>query len=161
MQQPGHGGDRRRKGQSRGDNGVPLQSFDLSRACTDILDTRTEHDDFTNHERVLRACESSWSGSPLTGTTSPAVHTLFTDIRHFFPIAAQLRVYRVCDRYMSLAREYLDSHSTGVTFEAALVLPRDDPPRNPVPAHAAAGQRVLPVAQAPRRDRGRTLALAA
>ena len=45
------------------------------------------------------------SGSRRTGTTSPGRRkTLFNDIRAFFPMSAQLHVYRVVDRYMRFAR---------------------------------------------------------
>ena len=37
------------------------------------------------------------------------VRTLFNDVRHFFPMTDQMRVYRVCEQHMELATEYVDS----------------------------------------------------
>lgn len=34
--------------------------------------------------------------------------TLFNDVRFFFPIAEQIRVYRVIDRYMRVATQFVD-----------------------------------------------------
>jgi len=34
--------------------------------------------------------------------------TLFNDVRAFFPIGAQLRVYRVIERHVALASEYVE-----------------------------------------------------
>ena len=48
--------------------------------------------------------------------------TLFRDIRHFFPMTEQLRVYRACERLMTQATEYVDSQlRTGVTFDGSPV----------------------------------------
>ena len=48
------------------------------------------------------------------------VHTLFADVRHFFPIAEQMRVYRLVEKHMQLATEYVDSQlRTGVTFDGS------------------------------------------
>jgi hypothetical protein len=40
--------------------------------------------------------------------------TLFNDIRAYFPMSAQVHVYRVVDRYLSFASEYLASRPTAV-----------------------------------------------
>ena len=54
--------------------------------------------------RARRRC-TAW---PPTGTTSRGPsRTLFNDIRTYFPISAQPRVYRVVDLYMSFAAAYL------------------------------------------------------
>ena len=77
-----------------------------------------------------------------------------------FPISEQMRVYRVIEQHMLLAAEYVDSQARdGVTFDGSpAVLPRHHPQGHCVPARAAAGQQVLPVAQAPRGGgRGRRL----
>jgi hypothetical protein len=64
----------------------------------------------SNHEMVLRACEAAilrlardrhYFAKP--------TKTLFNDIRVFFPMSAQARVYIIVDRYLSLAREWLES----------------------------------------------------
>ena len=101
-----------------------------------------------------------WSGSRIDRHYfAKPVRTLFNDVRHFFPIGEQLRVYRVCERHMPLATEYVDSqlpHGHDVRRQPGL-LPREHAQGHRVPARAAAGQQVLPVAQAPRRGvRGRS-----
>ena len=37
------------------------------------------------------------------------VKTLFNDVRHFFPMTEQLRVYRALREHMTLATEFVDS----------------------------------------------------
>ena len=74
----------------------------------DILENRAEHDDFTNHERVLRACESCVERLATDWHYfAKPTKTLFNDIRIYFPMASQRRVYCVVDRYLTLAREYV------------------------------------------------------
>jgi hypothetical protein len=62
----------------------------------------------TNHERVLRSCEAAVHrlATDRHYFARPA-RSLFKDIRAYFPIAAQPRVYRVVDHYMSYAAAYL------------------------------------------------------
>src|SRR3954447_15063678 len=46
--------------------------------------------------------------------------TLFNDVRTFFPISAQMRVYRVIERHVQLATEYVESQArAGVTFDGS------------------------------------------
>lgn len=61
-----------------------------------------------NHERVLRACESTIErlATDRRYFARPA-RTLFSDIRVYFPMSAQLRVLGVVERYMALADEFL------------------------------------------------------
>jgi hypothetical protein len=61
-----------------------------------------------NHERVLRACESAIErlATDRHYFAHPA-RTLFGDIRAFFPMASQLRVLSVVERYLELADELL------------------------------------------------------
>ena len=48
------------------------------------------------------------------------VKTLFNDVRDLFPITQQMRVYRVIERHVLLAREYVDSQAkAGVTFDGS------------------------------------------
>ena len=48
------------------------------------------------------------------------VKTLFNDVREEFPIASQLRVYRVIERHIELATEYVESQArSGVTFDGS------------------------------------------
>jgi hypothetical protein len=61
-------------------------------------------------QRFLRACEASMK----------PVKTLFHDVRGFFPITQQMRVYRVVQRHVELAKEYVDEQAReGVTFDGS------------------------------------------
>ena len=118
--------------------------------ASDILEDRPEHEGPTNHERVLHSCEvcverlaTDWH------YFARPTKTLFNDIRIYFPMSAQLKVYRTVDRYMSFAREYFVNNP----IARAPRVPRDHSPGHAVPADTAAAQRLLPVAPAPRRDR--------
>ena len=123
----------------------------------DIIEDLRWGDGPNNHERVLRACEAAVKR--LTTDRhyfARPSRTLFNDIRTYFPMSAQLHVYRVVDRYMTFASDYLatpaDRGDGAHRREARL--PRHDAQGHAVPAHAAAAQRLLPVAPAPGRDRG-------
>ena len=69
----------------------------------------------TNHERVLRSCEAAVHrlATDRHYFARPS-RTLFNDIRIYFPMSAQVRVYQVVDRYLSFAAEYLASRPTAV-----------------------------------------------
>ena len=116
-------------------------------------------DVFVTRMRFLRACETSMERLAMDRHYfAKPVRTLFNDVRHFFPIGEQLRVYRVCERHMTLATEFVDSQlRTGMTFDGSPVCCHASTRRGTAcAARAAAGQQVLPVAQAPgRRVRGR------
>ena len=63
-----------------------------------------------DHERVLKACEQA----VLRLATdrhyfAKPTKTLFNDIRIYFPMTAQHRVYRVVDRYLQLCSLWLAS----------------------------------------------------
>ncbi len=75
----------------------------------DILEDR-QGDGSSNHERVLRACEQAVHrlATDWHYFAKPS-KTLFNDIRIYFPMSAQPRVYRVVDRYMTFAKEYFSS----------------------------------------------------
>jgi hypothetical protein len=75
-----------------------------------IIEDRPGRAGPSNHERVLRACEAAVHrlATDWQYFAKPS-KTLFGDIRIYFPIAAQPRVYRVVDRYMSFAKEYFAS----------------------------------------------------
>jgi hypothetical protein len=75
-----------------------------------ITEERACHAGPSNHERVLRACEASVHrlATDWHYFARPS-RTLFNDIRVYFPITAQHRVYRVVDCYMTFAREYFAS----------------------------------------------------
>src|SRR5687768_1739716 len=61
-----------------------------------------------NHERVLRACESAIHRLATDRHYfAKPTKTLFNDIRIYFPMCTQRRVYCVVDRYITFAREFL------------------------------------------------------
>ena len=111
----------------------------------------------TNHERVLRACESAIErlATDRHYFARPA-RTLFNDIRPYFPMSSQARIYRVIERYIALADEFLARQPmTGYDLAGNPLQCRATTRKGtPVPAHAAPPQRLLPVAPAPRGDRG-------
>jgi hypothetical protein len=76
----------------------------------DILEDRLGAAGPSNHERVLRACEAAVYrlATDWQYFAKPS-KTLFGDIRIYFPISAQPRVYRVVDTYMRFAKEYFAS----------------------------------------------------
>ena len=66
----------------------------------------------SNHERVLRAIEAAiYRLATDRHYFARPSRTLFREIRIYFPIAAQDHVYRVVDRYMTFAREWLESQT--------------------------------------------------
>jgi hypothetical protein len=72
-------------------------------------------------ERFLRACESSMERLALDRHYfARPVRTLFKDVRDYFPISHQMRVYRVVEKHVRLATEYVDSQArAGVTFDGS------------------------------------------
>ena len=61
-----------------------------------------------NHERVLHACEAAIHRLATDRHYfAKPTKTLFNDIRIYFPMTAQRRVYCVVDRYLRLAAEFL------------------------------------------------------
>ena len=76
----------------------------------DILEERPGREGPTNHERVLRACEATvYRLATDWHYFAKPTKTLFNDIRIYFPMSAQERVYHVVDRYIAFAREYFSS----------------------------------------------------
>jgi hypothetical protein len=76
----------------------------------DILDDRPCHSSPGNHERVLRACEAAvYRLATDRHYFARPTKTLFNDIRAYFPMSAQERVYHVVDRYLGFARDYFAS----------------------------------------------------
>ncbi len=65
-----------------------------------------------NRERVLHACEAAILrlATDRHYFARPS-KTLFNDIRAFFPMSAQCRVYHVVDVYLTLAREWFETQS--------------------------------------------------
>ena len=72
-------------------------------------------------ERFLRACEASMERLALDRHYfAKPVKTLFTDVRAFFPISEQMRVFHTVERYVALATEYVESQArAGVTFDGS------------------------------------------
>jgi hypothetical protein len=103
-----------------------------------LEDERHGHDGPSNHERVLRACESAIERLATDWHYfAKPTKTLFGDVRIYFPLQDQMRVYKIVDRYMRFAKEYFATR----------------PATDALPAHAAPAQRLLPVPPASRRDR--------
>ena len=74
----------------------------------EIIEDRAEREGPTNHERVLRSCEicverlaTDWH------YFAKPTKTLFNDIRVYFPMRAQARVWRVVSTYLAFADEWL------------------------------------------------------
>lgn len=90
--------------------------------AADVIPGRGENVAETR-SRFLRACESSMERLALDRHYfAKPVKTLFRDVRHFFPISKQMRVYRTCAGTMTLAKEYVDSQlRDGVTFDGSPV----------------------------------------
>ena len=81
----------------------------------DIVEDHRRGAGRTNHERVLRSCEAAVHrlATDRHYFARPS-RTLFNDIRAYFPISAQLRVYRVVDRHLSCAASYLAARPEAV-----------------------------------------------
>jgi hypothetical protein len=90
--------------------------------CHEVAPCRGE-DIALTRLRFLKACEASMERLALDRHYfARPVRTLFTDVRHFFVITDQLRVYRVVERHVKLATEYVDSQlRVGVTFDGSPV----------------------------------------
>jgi hypothetical protein len=88
--------------------------------ANDVVPGRGE-DDAITRQRFLRACELSMERLALDRHYfAKPVKTLFNDVRHFFPMTEQLRVYRLCNEHMTVATEFVDSRlRTGVTFDGS------------------------------------------
>ena len=72
-------------------------------------------------QRFLRSCEQSMERLALDRHYfAKPVKTLFNDIRSFFPISEQMRVFHTVERYVALATEYVESQArAGVTFDGS------------------------------------------
>jgi hypothetical protein len=72
-------------------------------------------------QQFLRACETTMERLATDRHYfAKPTRTLFNDVRSFFPIGAQLRVYRVIERHVALASEYVESQArAGVTFDGS------------------------------------------
>jgi hypothetical protein len=74
-----------------------------------------------NRQHFLQACESAFQrlASDRHYFARPS-RTLFNDVRIFFPICEQMRVYRVVDRYMRVAAQFVDEREReGVSLDGS------------------------------------------
>ena len=101
----------------------------------DILEDKPGQWGPSNHERVLRACEAAvYRLATDWHYFAKPTKTLFNDIRIYFPMSAQLRVYKVCDHYMSFAREYFAANPVAERLECRATTRRGTPcQRTPLP----------------------------
>ena len=59
---------------------------------------------------------------------------MFNDIRIYFPMSAQLRVYKTVDRYMTFARDYFASNPVAERLDCRATTRRGTPcQRTPLP----------------------------
>jgi hypothetical protein len=65
----------------------------------------------SNRVKLLQACETAMErlATDRHYFARPA-RSLFKDVRVYFPIGAQMRVYRTIEQYMALAREFVERH---------------------------------------------------
>ena len=109
---------------------------------------------FAARRKVLEACEATIERlvSDRRYFARPA-KTLFSEVREHFALAEQVRVYMVIERHVDLIEEFLDSLPADVTLDGQQPkLPGQHSQGHTVPARAAAGDGLLPLAQAPRGD---------
>jgi hypothetical protein len=74
-----------------------------------------------SRQRFLRSCEASMERLARDRHYfARPVKTLFNDVRDLFPISQQMRVYRVIERHVLLATEYVESQArAGVSFDGS------------------------------------------
>ena len=73
----------------------------------------------SNRARFLEACEAAVErlATDRHYFARPG-RTLFQDVRTYFPMGSQLRAYRVIERHMELATEYVDRAArAGITLD--------------------------------------------
>ncbi len=88
----------------------------------DVIPQRGE-DLVTTRQRFLRACEIAMER--LAGDRhyfAKPVRTLFIDVRHFFAMNDQMRVYRVVELHVTRAVQYVDEQlKAGLTIDGSPV----------------------------------------
>ncbi len=101
--------------------------------------------------RVLHACEATVERLARDPHyfARPS-QSLFSEVRHFFSISDQARVYRSIDRNITTAVDYILEEIERAR-RRHLILPGNHAQGKAVPAHAAPRPRVLPLAPASRR----------
>ncbi len=88
---------------------------------SEIVSSDVRLGDPSNHERVLRACEAAVErlATDRHYFARPS-RTLFNDIRIYFPMTEQMRVYRVIDRYMRVAAQFVDDREReGISLDGS------------------------------------------
>jgi hypothetical protein len=102
----------------------------------EIVEDHPEREGPTNHERVLRSCEACVERLATDSHYfARPTKTLFNDIRIYFPMSAQPRVYKTVDRYMTFARDYFASNPTAERMECRATTRRGTPCRRPPLPH--------------------------
>jgi hypothetical protein len=74
-----------------------------------------------NRQHLLAACEAAFQrlASDRHYFARPS-RTLFNDIRIFFPMSEQIHVYRVIDRYMRVAAQFVDDREReGISLDGS------------------------------------------
>lgn len=74
-----------------------------------------------NRQQFLQACENAFQrlATDRHYFARPS-RTLFNDTRIFFPMAEQMRVYRVIDRYMRVAAHFVDEREReGISLDGS------------------------------------------
>ena len=74
-----------------------------------------------NRQHFLQACESAFQrlASDRHYFARPS-RTLFNDVRIFFPMCEQMRVYWVIDRYMRVAAQFVDEREReGISLDGS------------------------------------------
>src|SRR3954454_16247372 len=101
--------------ETAGRSGRAHTVYQLSRSiyrelAPQILEDQVAAASGSNHERVLRACEAAvYRLATDRHYFAKPSKTLFREIRIYFPMSAQDRVYVVVDRYMRFAKDYFAS----------------------------------------------------
>jgi hypothetical protein len=78
-------------------------------------------DAHVNRMALLKSCEAAMErlANDRHYFAKPA-RTLFRDVRVYFPMSSQLRVYRTIERHMTLATEYVDRYmQVGVSLDGS------------------------------------------
>lgn len=87
--------------------------------CDEIIEHRPPSQLETNHQRVLEQCEAAIErlATDRRYFARPA-KSLFNDIRIYFPIQSQYRVYKIIERNIELAVIYLEEQAEeGLSFD--------------------------------------------
>ena len=119
-----------------------------------IVEDDSDRTQCRNRQKVLDACEAAIRRLTYDRRyfARPA-RSLFNDVRPYFTMQDQLFVWRVIDSNIRLATEFLEQLPEGVGLDGQPTsVQRTHEEGHTLPAHPAAGPRVLPVAQAPRGD---------